>query len=765
MAHTDGHTEHPGDTFAVELRRLRQRARLTLEALAESSGVSVRAIGGLERGHSLGPQRRTVTALADGLGLGGADRVRLEGLAEAGRPRPVTAPAGWAVPPRELPDFAGREAELTRLASLAATGPGVPVAVLSGPGGIGKTTLAVRAARLIADSRGLDVLHLNLRGLDPEPLGAHAALFRLLKALAVADRDIHDEVDGRSGQFRTLFEQQPAVLVLDNARDEEQVRPLLPGAGAGLVLVTSRRLLTGLEGVHRVPVPTLEAAEGRRLLASIIGDVDGPRGQGLDELAAVCGGLPLALRIVGNRLATRPAWSAGELANRLADSGRRLEQIRAGDLQITAAFRMSYDQLSMAARCLCRRLSLVPGPDFDVTLASVLGGARPPLAADLLDTEDVLEELHELGLLSQSDDGRYGFHDLIRLFAAERLAAEEEPAGRAALTRTAVEWLLEVTAAAGRWFDPDHGAEPAHWRHPVDLSTSEAAAVWLRAESDNWFGAVRIAAAQGWDRSVVDTADAVHWFSNQWMLWPHWQELFTLSAAAAQRVGDPVAHATQLYNLSWATAQHGDTEQAVASALEAARIAEQAGAERQQAWALHFAARALTTTDPAASLPYAEQSERLFARVDDWTGRTSVLMSVAVTLLSLGEPGAAIEKLREGIEVARRPPAGEAWQTVADVLLTSGHFYLATAHQAVQQYDLAESAYRNAADNAGRTGMTLHQGRVRLKLAQLQHQRGRLTEAASTLEAARELFTEADATAEIAATEELLKAWSGTDGG
>lgn len=380
MARTDGRAEHSGDTFAAELRRLRRRARLTLEALAESSGISVRAIGGLERGHSLGPQRRTVTALADGLGLGEADRVRLERLAEAGRPRPVTAPAGWCVPPRELPDFAGREPELARLDSLAAAGSGVPVSVLSGPGGIGKTTLAVRAARLIADSRGLDVLYLNLRGLDPEPLAAHAALFRLLKALAVADRDIHDEVDGRSGQFRTLFEQHPAVLILDNARDEEQVRPLLPGAGAGLVLVTSRRLLTGLEGVHRLPVPTLEAAEGRRLLASIIGDVDGPRGEGLDELAAVCGGLPLALRIVGNRLATRPAWTAGELAHRLADSGRRLEQIRAGDLQITAAFRMSYDQLSMAARCLCRRLALVPGPDFDVALASVLGGARPPRA-------------------------------------------------------------------------------------------------------------------------------------------------------------------------------------------------------------------------------------------------------------------------------------------------------------------------------------------------------------------------------------------------
>ncbi|MEV4614240.1 helix-turn-helix domain-containing protein [Kitasatospora sp. NPDC049258] len=761
----DRRAEHSGDTFAAELRRLRQRSQLTLEALAESSGVSVRTIGGLERGRSLGPQRRTVTALAGGLGLGQADRVRLEQLAEAGRPRPLTAPAGWCVPPRAVPDFAGREAELAHLATVSAAGSGAPVAVLSGPGGIGKTTLAVRAARLIADSRGLEVFYVNLRGLDSEPLDPHAALFRLLKALGVADRDVHDDIDGRSGQFRTLFEQHPAVLILDNARDEEQVRPLLPGAGTGLVLVTSRRLLTGLEGVHRMSVPTLQDAEGSRLLGSIIGDVEGPRGEGLGELVAVCGGLPLALRIVGNRLATRPAWTARELAHRLADSGRRLEQIRAGDLRITAAFRMSYDQLSPSARRLCRRLSLVPGADFDVALATVVGGSPSPRTADVLDTEEVLEELHELGLLSQSDDGRYSFHDLIRLFAAERLAAEEDPAGRTTLMRTTVEWLLQVTIAAGLWFDPDHGAEPPDWRHPVDLSSSEAAAAWLRAESDNWFGAVRVAAARGWDRVVVETADAVHWFSNHWMLWAHWHELFTLSAAAAQRVGDPVAHATQLYNLSWATAQKGETEQAVASALEAARIAEQAGAVRQRAWALHFAARAMMTTDPAASLPYSQQSEQLFAEVGDWTGHTSVLMSVAITLLGLGEPAAAIEKLQAGLEIARRPPVGEAWQTIADVLLTSGHFHLATAHQAVGEHELAESAYRVAADNAARTGMTLHQGRVEVKLAQLQHQRGRLVEATSTLELARERFMEVDATEEITAAETLLKVWSGTDGG
>lgn len=158
------------ETFAAELRRLRRRARLTLEGLADTSGVSARTIGGLERGHSLGPQRRTVMALADGLGLDAADHAALERLAEVGRLRPVTAPTGWGVPPRPVADFVGRSAEIDRLIALADGSESVAVAVvLSGPGGIGKTTLAVEAGRRLAEKRGVGLFYVDLRGLDAEP--------------------------------------------------------------------------------------------------------------------------------------------------------------------------------------------------------------------------------------------------------------------------------------------------------------------------------------------------------------------------------------------------------------------------------------------------------------------------------------------------------------------------------------------------------------------------------------------------------------------
>ncbi|GAA2029970.1 hypothetical protein GCM10009839_31980 [Catenulispora yoronensis] len=743
-------------TFAAELRRLRQRAQLTLEALAEASGVSARTIGGLERGHSLGPQRRTVMALADGLGLGVAERAGLEQLAEVGRPRPVTAPAGWCVPPRPVPDFTGRDAELDRIVALAGgSGPAASVVVLSGPGGIGKTTLAVQAGRRLAEAAGLDLFYIDLRGMDAEPLDLATALFRLLKALGVGNRDLADGVDGRSGQLRALLEQQPAIVVLDNARDEDQVRPLLPGVGSAPVLVTSRRLLTGLEGVARLPVPVLAADAGIALLSHIVGDTGGPRGDGLADLAGLCGGLPLALRIIGNRLATRPNWTARQLADRLADSERRLGQINAGDLQITAAFAMSYDQLTPAAQRLCRRMALVPGPDFEAGLASVL------CEASVFDTEDLLEELYELGLLTQSGGGRYSFHDLIRLFAADRLAAEEPPEEQERLLKLMVDWLLTVAAAAGRWFEPAHGAAPVGWQEPVDLSTSDAASAWLHTEADNWLGAYRVAVAREWDREVVATADAFHWFSDHWDHWEHWREVFGGAVAAAVRLGDVVAHATQLNNLAWAHGAGGERLKAADLGLSAVRIAEQAGDLVQQGWGYQYAAHSLIPIDPAESLRYSEQADRLMEEAGDIEGRLSVLVTQSAALLFLNRPQDAAEKARQTLEMARAPQEGEAKRMIADMASLSGHWTLARVHGGLGDDAAAEDSCRTTAALAERLGLPLYQGKAEVSLARILHRTGRNAEAAAALRAARARFVELKAAADVEEADQLLAQWDG----
>lgn len=742
----------PETTFATELRRLRTRAQLTLEGLAELSGLSVRTIGGLERGHSLGPQRRTVVALADGLALDQAERDLLERLAEAGRPRPSMAPTGWCVPPRPVPDFAGRDAELARVEALATDSESSAV-VLSGPGGVGKTTLAVESGRRLAETRGLSLFYVDLRGMDAQPRDPGTALYRLLKALGVGNRDIPEDTDSRSGQFRVLLERQPAVVVLDNVRDEEQVRLLLPNPGTAIALVTSRRLLTGLEGVARLPVPALDSDAALGLLTAIVGTADSPRGEGLASLAALCGGLPLALRIIGNRLATRPNWTARQLADRLADSARRLERMNAGDLQITAAFRMSYDQLSPAAQRLCRRLALIPGPDFTASLASVVIGAPVP------DTEDLLDELHELGLLSQTENLRYAFHDLIRLFAADRLAAEEEAGERTKATETLVAWLLTVTVAAGRWYEPGYGTAPADWALPVDLSSSERATTWLQNEGDNWFGAVRVAARIGWDERVIETAEALHWFSDHWHTWPHWQELYALSSTAAEHMGDPVLQATHLNYLSWAQLVLADHELSAQTALHAADIAARAGDLLQQAWGYQYAASALLRPSPAAALPHAQKAESLFADTGDWEGHLQSLHMVAVSLTTLKRPHEAIAVLEKSMALAQIPQTDPARRMIADISLLTGGRYLAMAHEEIGADALAEDTYRQAMSHADRADMPLQQADLEYQLAKLLHRLGRSDEADSLLQAARKRFVALDSPGRIARVDELSAGW------
>ena len=244
--------------------------------------------------------------------------------------------------------------------------------------------------------------------------------------------------------YRSLLRDRQALVVLDNAGSEEQVRPLLPGDGASRALITAKRALAGLEGVRRLGLGPLSLPEATELLTGIVGQrAARDEESALSQLAKLCEGMPLALRIIGNRLVSRPGWDPAELAARLADEEHRLDQFKAGDLKIATAFSMSYEQLAEAARRVFRRLAVVPGRDFDAALAAVAGEVPVEVAWDALD------ELVDLGLLQDSTAGRYWFHDLVRLFARTRLEEEESPADREALTARVTSWLQRgaVTAA------------------------------------------------------------------------------------------------------------------------------------------------------------------------------------------------------------------------------------------------------------------------------------------------------------------------------
>jgi tetratricopeptide (TPR) repeat protein/transcriptional regulator with XRE-family HTH domain len=572
-------TEQP--SFGELLRSHRHAARHTLEQLAEASGVSARTLSDMERGRSRGPQQRTVAALADALALGEVARQQLIDLAREGRLRDHwTRPTGLCELPRAVDDFTGRAAELAWTNDLVhadSEAGAAGVGLITGSAGLGKTTFAIRTAQALRPSFPDGVFFVDLFGMSQHPLSADDALRLLLRALGASDSQTPDDVAGRASLYRSLLRDRRVLVVLDNAGSEEQVRLLLPGSGASKALVTSRRLLAGLEGVRRLSLGPLPASEATELLTGILRDRGASDGESaLTQLAQLCGGLPLALRIAGNRLVSRPGWSAADLAARLTDEERRLDQLRAGDLKIATAFGLSYEQLAESARQVFRRLALVPGRDFDAALAAVLSGTS------IEDAWDALDELVDLGLLLDSTSGRFRFHDLVRLFARDRLQQEENATEREAVTTTMASWLLRMATTAGRWFDPPAEHIDRADTDLADIPSAETADQWLRVNMDNWLGAMRYAARNSLHSLVIDCAQSMEWFCDGWMHASHWEEVFALGAEAAAALGDLARQANQLNSLVWVHMVPGDDlEAALRYAAQAMDLATRSGATKE----------------------------------------------------------------------------------------------------------------------------------------------------------------------------------------
>ncbi|WP_433360918.1 helix-turn-helix domain-containing protein [Actinoplanes sp. CA-142083] len=640
-------------SFAALLRRLRTAADLTLEQLAEASGVTDRAISDMERGVSRGPRVRTVEAITDGLGLSGDDRAALFAAARAGRASAAPPVPGGLPLPRRVLDFTGRDAELGRVARWAAgaSEETAPVVVISGPPGVGKTSFAVQAAQAWPVEEQVFV---DLRGLDTRPLSPSAVLGKLIRAVSPEQRAVPRDVDEAAALWHTLTRGRRLVVVLDNAISESQVRPALPPHGPASVLVTSRRALSGLEGVRRLRLDALPEADAVRLLSVILDDAGGAP-ESLRRLAGICVNIPLALRIAGNRLLSRPGWTLDDLISRLAAEEQRLTALAAGDLQVEAAFRLSYQQLTDVARRLFRRLSLVPGPSTGAGLASVLAGEPMPV------TEQALDELVELCLLQQRPDGRLEFHDLLRLYAGAELDREETVAQRRDVIRRRDGWLLDTVVLAGRFFEPGFGAPPAGATPanapPANAPATEAeAGAWLRQEADNWLPALQRAARDGDDQRVVDVAESLHWFSDSWGIWPHWLDVFTLSTRAAERLGDSLL-ATHLGYLAWVhIICMEEPEVATGHARRALAAARRAGDRKQEGWSNYYVGWALSRQGRWAEvLEYARPAVTCFRETVDKEGLPNGLMLVAIAVKGTGPADASIPLFEEAIVAVTDP--------------------------------------------------------------------------------------------------------------
>ncbi|WP_055585610.1 ATP-binding protein [Streptacidiphilus griseoplanus] len=679
--------------FGVVLRGLRQRSRLTIEGLAEASGVSVRAIGDMERGRSRVPQRRTVAALADGLGLADGEREALLASARAGRPTRAAPGAGTAVPPRSVGDFTGRGLELARLREAAertSTDARASVVVVSGPPGCGKTTLALKAAADLTEEFPDGCFVVDLHGVDG-PVDPAEALLKLLNALGVSDRQLaQEDPRGHAGLLRALLGERRCLVVLDNARDEGQVRALLPAGGRSMVLITSRRPLAGLENVDRLMLSQMAQSEAVELLRRILGEERADtEAEAVARVAELCGCLPLALRVAANWLTVRSGWSVDRLVRRLADEERRLRALSAGDVRVEAAFELSYRQLTDQAARMLRLLSLIPGPDFTAAYGAAM------TTTDVFDAEDVLEELVETGLLQATYTGRYQLHDLLRLFARDRLSKEEEPGERKAAEGRLRTWLLDTATVAGRWFGPDHGAPPSGWHSLVPLDNADQARTWLESESPAWYAALRSAAACGEHTRVTETAQAMEWFCGLCIHWGHWSEIYRLSSQAAAALDDLRLQAFHLNQYSGVLAFEHRYREAVERADEALECARRAQDVAQQAWALFYAAWPHGRLgEMQEGFDKARAAVDLFESAGDHDGWLQAMIVHRVCLRDLGRVEEALaqhERIIAFLDAPDCPVSGSA----ADIYRAKTISGLGRDHAAVGRWQEAADHFRS----------------------------------------------------------------------
>jgi tetratricopeptide (TPR) repeat protein/DNA-binding XRE family transcriptional regulator len=618
----------PKLSFAGLVRQLRAEARLTQEELAQAAGLPMRTLSDLERGISRTAHKDTAGLLADGLGLAGPVRelfvASARGRADAVEvlaARQQMASGGFTAVtqalPRDLAAFTGRQAELARLlgvlAAAAAGGGVVGIHAVDGMAGVGKTTFAVHAAHQLTgtfpDGQYFLPLHAHTPG--QPPVDPADALGSLLLAAGVPAALLPPGLEARAARWRDAVVGKRILLVLDDAAGHEQIRPLLPGTADSLVLVTSRRRLTALEDATVISLDVLPPSEATALLARLAARPGlRPADTSVGEIARLCGYLPLAMGMIASQLRHHPARTADQVAADLATARDRLDLMRAENLSVSAAFGLSYQDLTQDQQRLFRRLGLVPGPSFDAYAAAALDGISLDAARRQLD------DLYDQHLITEPALGRYRMHDLLRQHA-RTLAATSSPAESEQATGRLLDYYLHTADAASRriptWTAVNDielpGNPPAH--SPC-LSTLEQATGWLETERGNLHAAAAHAAASGRVVHAVQIPAAVGGFLRAQGHWDQAAALHRAAAATARQAGDRYGQALalrQLGILSWMT---GDLQAAAVHLTQAADLYGEVGDQPGQAYTLdHLGVVYQLAGDYSAALTSRQQALRL----------------------------------------------------------------------------------------------------------------------------------------------------------
>jgi DNA-binding SARP family transcriptional activator/tetratricopeptide (TPR) repeat protein len=581
------------------------------------------------------------------LGSGDGKRLPQQAAPQSRKAKPPIA-ATWTSPfqlPAGVRDFVGREYLVNRIRELtvgrAQDEHAVPIVVLSGPPGAGKSALAVHAAHQLRRDFPDGALWVNLRGYSTSPpLAATDALARFLRALGVAGEHIPHEVDEQSTLLRTLLAGRKVIMVLDNAASPEHIRPLLPAESSCAVLITSRNNLPGLtalNGARRLPVEIISPTEATALISKIIGaDRVAAETEATKELAATCGFLPLSLRIAATNLAMTGGLSVADYVKELR-SGSRLDAMEIeGDDQaaVRLAFDLSYGTLKPTLSRFFRMLSLIPGTDFDWRAAAAVAGTDPG------PTQRMLGALVSANLIGESSSSRYAFHDLIEEFATER-AQEQETADerRQSHERLFGYYLRWANSASLFVYSDSHAVALPDFALSApepEWSSADEAMAWLDAEVENLLA---MTCTTPTDCLPVWTlADAISTYLYRGHYDSIWKSAFTSALSSAERYGSPEAQAAAHRGLGRLHYQHTDYEAAEQHLTRAVELYRQANDPVNQARALNtLVAIAVNRARFQDAVEHTNECLRLVQIQSDPAGRHGYLFNTGMLRIHFGQ--------------------------------------------------------------------------------------------------------------------------------